>query len=388
MTQNYAVLETKKLKKGIVNLGKHIDRSSIPDNADPDRIKNNEYLQGIDRTVNLLQRIENRLSEAEQDFFMVNKKKLVRRKDEVKAIAIILSGSRDGMAKIEKTHRLQEWKLKNLEWIQNKFGHRNIVEFALHMDELTPHIHCVVTPVTPEHRISAKHWLNGSSRLRNLQTEYANAMKPLGLGRGVKKKRVKYTTTREWYTQLEKLEALTPQVPKRGTFESFEDYSLRVIEEFKPAMEAIAKLSEYKAFIRKEVGADLFAIKDTLAVLEQEIEKLKKGAWKENEATHKLIMIYDTAKAVKEGNASNEQLEKLLMSDEERAWAIQQRLNTYTSGSNGDDLEEERKKALKKARQGLAKLGLSDEEKREIERNQMQISKNQSSREKGKGLGM
>lgn len=386
MTQNFTVLEIKKFKKGIVNLGKHYDRSNIPDNADPNRVKNNEYMPGIDRTLNLFQRIEKRLSEAEQDFLSVNQKKLIRRKDEVKAISFILSGSRDGMAKIEKEQRLQEWKHKNLEWIQSKFGHRNIVEFALHLDELTPHIHCVVTPITPKHRISAKHWLNGGASLRNLQTEYANAMQPFGLGRGVMKKRTKHTTTSEWYTQIEKLEHLKPVVPKQKRFEPFEKYAKRVEEAFRPAMEASVKISEYKAFIRKEVGADLFRIQDMTQKMVKDLGQLRNNLWKENEATLKLLKIYDTAKAVKEGKASNDQLEGLLMSDDEKAWAIQQRLITFTSGSTADDLEMKRKDILKKAQDDIKRQEFNEQEKREIKQGlNQQDQKSHGSRNKGLG---
>ena len=45
--------------------------------------------------------------------------------------------------------RLQEWIDKNLEFCIKEYGKENIVRFAVHLDEKTPHIHCVLFLLLP-----------------------------------------------------------------------------------------------------------------------------------------------------------------------------------------------------------------------------------------------
>jgi hypothetical protein len=54
----------------------------------------------------------------------------------------------------------------------------------LHQDEVTPHVHAVVIPVTADGRLSSRDVFSSKS-LRQLQTDYAQAMAPYGMARGV-----------------------------------------------------------------------------------------------------------------------------------------------------------------------------------------------------------
>lgn len=45
-------------------------------------------------------------------------------------------------------------------WTDKEFGADNVVSIEAHLDESTPHIQCVVTPIHGD-KLQAKHWLNG-----------------------------------------------------------------------------------------------------------------------------------------------------------------------------------------------------------------------------------
>ncbi|UWW97644.1 MAG: plasmid recombination protein (plasmid) [Candidatus Cardinium sp.] len=46
-------------------------------------------------------------------------------------------------------------------------------------------MHCVVVPITPDGRLSAKHYRHGTIKLQGYQNRYAEAMSPFGLERGI-----------------------------------------------------------------------------------------------------------------------------------------------------------------------------------------------------------
>jgi len=77
------------------------------------------------------------------------------------------------------------------------------VSCTLHQDELTPHFHAVVVPLTADGRLSAKDVFNPKT-LRALQTEYAEAMKPFGMERGVEYSRAQHEVMRHVYGAQER----------------------------------------------------------------------------------------------------------------------------------------------------------------------------------------
>ena len=62
-----------------------------------------------------------------------------------------------------------------------EFGEDNIIGIDLHLDESSPHVHIVATPITPDGKLQAKHWLNGlatCAKLRRRIHETINAAVP------------------------------------------------------------------------------------------------------------------------------------------------------------------------------------------------------------------
>ena len=189
------------------SLGHHIDREEGKEysyrHADLSKTKENIYVQ-----VNQLCRSpynEAIAKRIEQGYNHKNKAGELKaiRKDAVHSINVILSGSHEEMTEIANNKkRLQEWIDKNLEFCIKEYGKENIVRFAVHLDEKTPHIHCVFVPITPDGRLSAGDWMKTGKQLEEVQTKYAEAMAEFGLERGVKSERKHHTT--EEYRQRER----------------------------------------------------------------------------------------------------------------------------------------------------------------------------------------
>lgn len=57
-----------------------------------------------------------------------------------------------------------------------EFGEKNIVSIELHTDESTPHVHCVVTPITAEGKLQAKTWMNGHKTCAALRARLHTTM--------------------------------------------------------------------------------------------------------------------------------------------------------------------------------------------------------------------
>lgn len=61
------------------------------------------------------------------------------------------------------------------EWCESTFGADNVVGIYLHLDESTPHVHAVVTPIKDD-RLQSKAWLGGGARVAALRKSCHAAM--------------------------------------------------------------------------------------------------------------------------------------------------------------------------------------------------------------------
>ena len=89
-------------------------------------------------------------------------------------VSFILQGSHDTMEKLafgdqkvsynpnadnsnlERKEEIEKWAKDMYAYIAQKYGEENIAEFTVHLDETTPHAHCVVVPITPSGKLSFK----------------------------------------------------------------------------------------------------------------------------------------------------------------------------------------------------------------------------------------
>jgi hypothetical protein len=140
------------------------------------------------------------------------------RKDAVRQLNVILSGSHEQMTAIGRNKKaLSAWIYDNYRFVAREYGRRNIVGFVVHLDEATPHIHATIVPLTPDGRLSAKDVVGDQRRLKGLQDRYGEAMAKYGLARGLSNSKAKHIETREYYRHINAaataVEAAVEQAP-------------------------------------------------------------------------------------------------------------------------------------------------------------------------------
>jgi len=180
--------------KGAGSIGgksEHNYRQGHVPNADPERKHlNHEYVLNYE---NLGKAIQARIEHAGIQRV---------RQDAVKGMEFILSASperfkRDETGQTMGDYREHPWVKANLDFMKQQYG-PNLVAFTLHQDEKTPHIHAIVVPITADNRLCAKELFTPKT-LRQLQTDYAQAMKPFGLERGIEGSRAKHVEMKHIY---------------------------------------------------------------------------------------------------------------------------------------------------------------------------------------------
>lgn len=214
MAQQFAVFHAMKGKGSGGQLGRHIDRSHKVANADPQLSHLNRYVvldpEGNAKVLNQ-EKYHQQLASGEVKgmYAAVNERisegyqgKTAIRKDAVRYVNLMLGGSHEQMKALQKEGKLNEWMKQNYHFVAREFGRENIVRFAMHVDEHTPHIHATVVPLTKDGRLSAKEYLFGhKEKLKGFQDRYAKEMKPFGLARGMENSRVKHQTTMQYYRE-------------------------------------------------------------------------------------------------------------------------------------------------------------------------------------------
>ncbi len=246
----------------------HIERKTIPKNADPTRTcLNRELVNFPDGVTDRTGAINHRIRTAG-----------IKRKitpDQVRAIRIVLSGTHEDMIKVQDEGRLDEWCVDNLQWLHSTFGRGNTVSAVLHMDEHTPHIHATVVPIVTGERRKAKKKQQAEGKrtyrkkadtvrlcaddvltrekLVTYHDSYAEAMAKYGLQRGIRGSEARHTTTAQYYRDLKrqtgKLEA---DVRQLQTERQQEEQRLgEVKKEFKSEKLEAAKTEAKAAFVAK-----------------------------------------------------------------------------------------------------------------------------------------
>lgn len=172
-------------------MAKHHDRTRTTLNADPDKKNENKLLAGVPSS-QVPVAIQERISKIEE-----NQGKKTR-KDAVAAIEVLMTASPE-FFKDKQEWLIRAWSERSVDWAKSHFGADNVVSAVLHRDETTPHLHVVVFPETPDHKLSAKHWLDGFEKMQSMQDGYAEAVKIDGLERGIKGSKAKHTDIKRWY---------------------------------------------------------------------------------------------------------------------------------------------------------------------------------------------
>ena len=121
------------------------------------------------------------------------------------------------------------------------------LQTALHLDEATPHIHCLWVPINNEGKLSYRSTEFGGTRssLSKLQDSYAAAVADLGIERGIKFSPARHQKIRQYYTAVNSQETvldLNLWLPSPEPFETATNYRSRSIALLQPGSDAINQM--------------------------------------------------------------------------------------------------------------------------------------------------
>ena len=215
----FAIMRCAKLKGGAIAASdRHTERAINTPNADAERTENNLRLRGK-KGDDLKQEIETVIAEAQAQTGQTI------RKDAVKCVEFFFGASPEYFEKplTEEQEKIQAERgvrqrvidrQKELEFYHktNEFMEQLeergfvFVKAVAHRDEQTPHVVAYAVPLDKNKRLNCKAHLGGREKLSALQDEYAAAMKPLGLERGIRGSQAEHQKVKTWYGKVELLD--------------------------------------------------------------------------------------------------------------------------------------------------------------------------------------
>lgn len=260
---NFAICRISKLNDwgNIAGSGAHTyRRSGMAPNADPTRLGKNRVLAGTPNDVvgDVRRRVE-ALGEP--------------RKNAVLCVEHLLTASPEFFANAG-PGVLDSWVKDNMKFLADRYGRENVTHAVLHMDEETPHIVAYVVPEV-EGKLNARALFGGRDKLRQLQTDYADAFDLYGLNRGVEGSRAKHRTVKNFYATIEEVET-----------------------------KALAKLEELKTPVPPPAAS-------VLSVLSKDRRASELAAWEKREKARTAQLIKAAGKAVTTAQRLKEEVSTL-----------------------------------------------------------------------------
>jgi len=174
----------------------------------------------------------------------------------------------------EDTQRWQAFEKNCIQWLKERYGAANMVNFSVHLDEQTPHIHAVVVPIDSKGKLNCRHYLGGREKLRDLQDSFAAIQKGIGLERGIQGSKAHHTTVKEFYGQAQRFEkAPTLEIQASAPVASIQAPETNLFGQMKLDPQEYAKVQE------KRLQAQLAAHhQQTLLKAQGKAQELHKAA--------------------------------------------------------------------------------------------------------------
>lgn len=184
-----------KLKGASVHASlQHNFRERPTANADPERTPSNVH-EGGNSTDEVVAKMHERLPEK-------------YRKDAVQMIEYMITASpRWFLDSDQHGYTADDLFDRAKEWLVEKYGKENIMLTTIHNDESTPHLVAYVTPVKPDGKLSAAHWIGNRKKLSDAQDEIAEKVADIGLERGTKGSTAEHTTLKQFYGSIAPVKA-------------------------------------------------------------------------------------------------------------------------------------------------------------------------------------
>ncbi|AHJ95295.1 hypothetical protein Hsw_PB0005 (plasmid) [Hymenobacter swuensis DY53] len=199
------------------------------------------------------------------------------RKDAVRIVEVLLTASEEKFPKDAVTgQRADIWNSKwvqdNLDFLQKRYGAQNVIGCMLHQDESTPHLHAMVVPITQEQRLHKGEKVGATERLsardlfspvalRQLQTDYAQAMAPYGLKRGVMYSTAIHEDVRRYYGAQKTSQQELAELTKPLTHVPFQLPAMKALERVSPQ----AYLEREQARLNEHAAQQVAAVNAKLA---------------------------------------------------------------------------------------------------------------------------
>jgi len=151
-----------------------------------------------------------------------------RRKDAVLAVEYLMTASPEWWKSAGQSQQ-DEFFARSLTWLKDKYGAQNVFVATVHRDEKSPHLAAFVVPMTVDGRLSAKEFIGNRDKMRSDQTSFAQAVRDLGLERGIEGSKARHQRIQQHYGQLERPpvalprldpDHLEPKVLQKGLFRS------------------------------------------------------------------------------------------------------------------------------------------------------------------------
>lgn len=220
---NYAIFKSEPIMTthDLAQIGSHNQREKKAYNSNPDIRVEDSYknLELVPLNYKYVKRFKEMTKEYEKQH---NEKMKTERKERQRTYTQMINKSRNCVADkllFTATHtffdgmseeNLMKWADTCMEFVYNDLGYKKeqILHATIHMDERTPHIHCVVVPLvkkldkrtnTERWTISKKQYIKDKIHLSELQDKYHERLTEKGfdLERGIKGSDVEYLKTKE-----------------------------------------------------------------------------------------------------------------------------------------------------------------------------------------------
>lgn len=395
MGKNFAIMHIEKIKKPgtLVSRYKHDYRIADVSNADKNAQQMNETLIAMQKGQNYYEAQRERINELE--YYKDHKV----RKNAVLAYDVIMSYSSGSGVDVD------EWKKASVQWLQDTFnkagdGKNNVISAVLHMDEIhddpekegddvhnAPHIHAIVVPVDDRGRLNASYYTDGVRALSQLQDTYAQAMKELGLQRGVRNSSARHEDMRKMYGRFNEAMENIPQ-PKQG--ETAQEYYERARSDIQTAnVRAMRSADDYFRDMRRRNDAGLQVQMDEVDIhfhqKEKQLEKQMKDMEKKLDEKEKEIERKHKSlrKDIKEAHEKKDQIKQEYQELQTQLEEIRSRIQqlSFADSETLDEMEEDLI-YMDNLRAGLERL--RDEDSRLADEYEEAISYVQSKGEKSR----
>ena len=229
---SYAIFRVEPIYKlsDLAQIGSHNKREKKAYKSNPDiditKTKNNidlvplsdKYIKGFYNLTKEYKKEHDKRMETMRDDRKKTFKQMVDDSNNVVADELLFTSDNDffkGMSK----KQIKKWADTCMEFIYQDLGYtkEQILHATLHMDEKTPHIHCVVVPLirkydkrtnTEKYTISKKQYIKDKAHLSTLQDKYYQRLidNGFGLERGIKNSDNEHISIKEFKKITKKLD--------------------------------------------------------------------------------------------------------------------------------------------------------------------------------------